>query len=105
MADNGYARYSGLTTGGGGGGSGTVTSVALALPGSLFSISGSPVTTSGTLTGSFTNQSANTVFAGPSTGSAAAPTFRALVSADIPAINLASSSHGWRHRKRTCWQI
>jgi hypothetical protein len=31
-------------------------------------------------------QTANTVFAGPTTGSAAAPTFRALVFADLPAI-------------------
>jgi hypothetical protein len=31
-----------------------------------------------------TVQTANTVFAGPTTGSAAAPTFRALVAADIP---------------------
>jgi hypothetical protein len=30
------------------------------------------------------NQTANTVFAGPTSGGAAAPTFRALVSADIP---------------------
>jgi hypothetical protein len=29
-------------------------------------------------------QSANTVYAGPTSGSAAAPTFRALVAADIP---------------------
>ena len=32
----------------------------------------------------FGNQTANTVYAGPTTGAAAAPTFRALVSADIP---------------------
>jgi hypothetical protein len=61
-----------------------VTSVALALPVSVFTVSGSPVTSSGTLTGSFATQTANTVFAGPATGSAATPTFRALVSADIP---------------------
>lgn len=85
MASNQYAKYGGL--GGGGGGSGTVTSVALALPGSLFSISGSPVTTTGTLTGSFIVQSANTVFAGPSSGAAAVPTFRALVAADLPVGN------------------
>ena len=30
-------------------------------------------------------QSANTVFAGPTTGAAATPTFRTLVAADIPA--------------------
>jgi hypothetical protein len=67
-----------------GGGSGTVTSVALAAPG-IFSVSGSPVTTSGTLTLALATQTANTVWAGPTTGSAAAPTFRALVAADLPA--------------------
>jgi hypothetical protein len=65
------------------GGSGTVTSVALALP-SIFTVSGSPVTTSGTLTGTLANQTANTVFAGPASGGAAAPTFRAIVAADLP---------------------
>lgn len=64
-------------------GLGSVSSVALAAP-NVFSISGSPVTTTGTLTLSMANQSANRVWAGPSTGSAAAPTFRALVAADIP---------------------
>lgn len=66
-------------------GTGTVTSVALALPGSVFSISGSPVTTTGTLTGSFTTQTANTFFGGPTSGGAATPTFRAIVSGDLPA--------------------
>ncbi len=32
-------------------------------------------------------QSANTVFAGPTTGAAAAPTFRTIVSGDIPTLN------------------
>lgn len=67
-------------------GAGTVTSVGLSLP-SIFSVSGSPVTASGTLTGTLTTQGANQVFAGPSSGSAAAPTFRALVAADIPALS------------------
>jgi hypothetical protein len=67
----------------GGGGGGTVTSVALALP-SIFSVSGSPVTSAGTLTGSLTTQTANTIFSGPTNGAAAAPTFRTLVAADIP---------------------
>jgi len=70
--------------GGGGGGSGTVTSVGLLLPASVFNVSGSPVTTSGTLTGSFKNQTANTVLCGPTSGGAAAPAFRALVAADLP---------------------
>jgi hypothetical protein len=69
-------------------GVGTVTSVALALNGSTLlslSVSGSPVTGSGTLTGTinFVNQSANTVLAGPTSGAATAPSFRALAAADI----------------------
>jgi hypothetical protein len=58
--------------------------VALSLP-SVFTTSGSPITTSGTLSVSLANQSANTVFAGPSTGLPAAPSFRALVADDLPA--------------------
>lgn len=69
-----------LTAGGGGG---SVTSVGLALP-AEFSITGSPVTTTGTLTGAWANQNANLVFAGPTTGPAGTPSFRALVAADIP---------------------
>lgn len=64
---------------------GTVTSVALSLP-AQFSVSGSPITTNGTLTAAWANQSANQVLAGPTTGSAV-PAFRALVAADIPALS------------------
>jgi hypothetical protein len=66
----------------GAGGSG-VTSVGLALPASLFTVSGSPVTGSGSLTGFFKNQPKNLVFAGPAAGSDAAPALRALVAADL----------------------
>lgn len=59
-----------------------VTSVALALP-SFLTVSGSPVTTTGTLTATLASQTANTVFAAPN-GSAGAPAFRALVAADLP---------------------
>jgi len=72
-------------TGGGGGGGGTVTSVGLSLP-ALFVVTGSPVTTSGTLTAALAAQSANLVWAGPATGAAAAPSFRSLVAGDIPTI-------------------
>lgn len=68
---------------GGGGGVGTVTSVALTVP-SEFSVTGSPITSSGTLAVSKATQAANKVFAGPTSGGAAQPTFRSLVSADIP---------------------
>lgn len=70
-------------------GAGTVTSVAFADGSSspIFSISGSPITGAGTITETLVNQSANMVFAGPSTGSPAQPTFRALVVADIPSLS------------------
>lgn len=68
----------------GGGGAGTVTSVALTMPG-MFAVGGSPITASGTLAVTLATQSANQVFAGPGTGAATAPTFRALVAADLPA--------------------
>ena len=69
---------------------GTVTSVALALP-SFITVTGSPVTTSGTLTGALASQTANTVFIAPN-GSAGAPTFRALAAADIPTLTAAKIS-------------
>jgi hypothetical protein len=58
-------------------GTGTVTSVGLSLP-SIFTVTGSPVTTSGTLTGTLATQANNTVLAGPTTGGPLAPTFRQL---------------------------
>lgn len=68
-----------------GGGSGTVTSVAVtAEPVGIFNVAGSPVTGAGTVAITMDNQSANTFLAGPSTGSAAEPAFRAMVAADIP---------------------
>lgn len=64
---------------------GSVTSVALTVP-TEFSVTGSPITAAGTLAVTKANQSANTIYSGPTTGSAAAPAFRTLVAADIPAI-------------------
>lgn len=77
--------------GGGGGGSGTVTSVGLVMP-SQFTVSGSPVTTSGNLTAVFGDTLANYVFAGPPSGGASNPRFRALVAADIPSHDQAWST-------------
>jgi hypothetical protein len=74
-------------------GTGTVTSVAQTMP-SVFSVAGSPVTTSGTLAVTFaTGQTQNQVLASPN-GSSGAVGLRALVGADIPAANLASSTNG-----------
>lgn len=63
-----------------------VTSVGLSLP-SIFTVSGSPVTGTGTLTATLAVAFANQVFAGPASGLDAAPTFRALVEADIPSLS------------------
>lgn len=99
------------TSGGGG-----VSSVALTLP-NVFTVTGSPVTTSGTLAASFASQtqnqvlaspngvsgtptfrnavgadfgsqSANVVLVGPTGGGAASPTFRALTAADLPSTSV-----------------
>lgn len=71
-------------------GSGTVTSVGLSLP-AIFTVSNSPVTTTGTLTATLASQSANQVFVAPN-GSSGAPTFRSLVAADIPTLTAAKIS-------------
>lgn len=63
-------------------GTGTVTSVGISAP-SIFSVADSPVTVSGTLALSLATQAPNLVWAGPTTGANAAPTFRALVAADL----------------------
>lgn len=75
-----------------GGGTGTVTSVALTMP-TEFSVSGSPITTSGTLAVTKANESANLVYAGPSSGAAAAPTFRSLANADLPTSGVTAGSY------------
>lgn len=81
-----YATFAGNNRGsGGGGGSGTVTSVGLSLP-AEFNVTGSPVTTSGTLTASWASETQNFVFAAPSGGSGT-PSFRLLVPSDLPALD------------------
>lgn len=62
-----------------------VTSVAFTAP-TEFNVSGSPITSSGTIALTWKTEIANVVFAGPSSGAASVPTFRALVAADIPAL-------------------
>jgi hypothetical protein len=73
------------------GGGGSVTSVGLtADSGSILTVSGSPITTSGTIGLSFSNESANKVLAGPASGPAATPTFRSLVLGDLPSIGFSN---------------
>ncbi len=74
-------------------GSGTVTSVALTAP-SIFGVTGSPITSSGTISISLVNQLANTIWAGPTSGAESVPTFRLLVSDDIPNLNASKITSG-----------
>lgn len=64
---------------------GTVTSVALTTPGLLFDVTGSPVTTAGTLAMTLKTQAKNKFLAGPVSGADATPTMRAIDAADLPA--------------------
>lgn len=65
-----------------------LTSVGLADTSSaaIYTVSNSPLTANGTLDIALKTQNAALVFAGPTTGLAAQPTFRALVAGDIPTI-------------------
>jgi hypothetical protein len=67
-----------------GAGLGTVTSVGLTLP-NIFTVTNSPVTTTGSLTATLASQSANSFFASPN-GASGQPTFRGLVAADLPTV-------------------
>jgi len=69
---------------------GTVTSVSLTAP-AIFSVTGSPVTGAGTLALTLANATTNYIFAGPASGGAAAPTFRAMVTGDLPAFGTAGT--------------
>lgn len=96
---NGSAKVTGALTVGsctgcGGAGGGSVTSVGLTGDGTLFnpSVSGSPVTTTGAFAPALLTHLANSFFAGPTSGGASAPTFRAIAAADVPVLNQATTS-------------
>jgi hypothetical protein len=74
------------------GGSGSVSSVALAAP-AIYTVTGSPITTTGTLTLTLATQTANFVWAGPASAGPTAPTFRALVNADLPLTGVAAATY------------
>jgi hypothetical protein len=74
---------------------GTVQFVALTMPGDLFSVVGSPITTSGTFAVTLAPQFPNQILAGPASGAVgAAPSFRALVAADLPVVPIAKGGTG-----------
>jgi hypothetical protein len=67
-------------------GAGTVTSITFTGDGTVLSSTPSTaITTAGTIAGTLATQSANTMLSGPASGGAVAPTFRAMVAADLPA--------------------
>ncbi len=81
---------------------GTVTSVGMTGDGVVYnsSVSGSPVTSSGTLAPSLHTQTAKTSLMGPTSGSAAAPTFRQPADADLSLTDIttndvSTSAHGF----------
>jgi hypothetical protein len=83
--DNTGQVFSGAcASGGGGGGSGTVTSVGLSMP-NIFAVANTPVTSSGAFGVTLTSQAANRVWASPN-GASGVPSFRSLVTADIPTL-------------------
>lgn len=84
-------------------GGGSVTSVGLTAP-AEFTVTGSPVTLSGVIGITKADQPANLIYAGPSSGADAQPTFRALTVDDIPGgadhsllSNLAADDHTQYH--------
>lgn len=76
---------------------GTVTSVNLTAP-AEFVVSGVPITTNGTIAIAKATQAANLIYAGPTSGGVAQPTFRNLQASDlptaIPAANIAAGTVG-----------
>lgn len=74
-----------------GSGSGTVTSFSSGDLSPIFTTSVATATTTPALSFILTNQSANTFLGGPTSGGAAAPTFRLLTTADITGLLVANS--------------
>ena len=70
----------------GGGGSGTVTTFNLGTVASIFTFSVANPTTTPTLSASLSAQLANCILAGPTSGSAAPPSCRAMVAGDVPSL-------------------
>lgn len=68
-------------------GSGTVTNFTAGTLSPIFTTAVANPTTAPALTFALTNQDANKVFAGPTSGGAGAPTVRSLVAADIPSLS------------------
>lgn len=80
-----------------GSGSGTVTSVGLTQSGTgatLFDITGSPVTTAGSIDLALNTQTPNFIFSGPDGGGAATPDFRPMSVNDLPNSGITADTYG-----------
>jgi hypothetical protein len=77
-----------------GGNAGTVTTFSAGDLSPLFTTTETNPTTTPALSFAPVNQAANIVYAGPSSGGSAVPTFRALVAADIPNLSAAKITSG-----------
>ena len=89
--NSGYLTNTG-TDCGTGSGSGSVTSVALSLP-AQFSVSGSPITSSGTFTVSWASQAGHSFFAGLDGSGSGTPAFRTIAADDVPPLNQSTSGN------------
>jgi hypothetical protein len=89
--NSGYLTNTG-TDCGTGSGSGSVTSVALSLP-AQFSVSGSPITSSGTFTVSWASQAGHSFFAGLDGSGSGTPAFRTIAADDVPTLNQSTSGN------------
>lgn len=69
-----------------------VTSVGLAMP-SDFTVTNSPITSTGDLTAAWASQTTNKVLASPN-GSTGTPSFRALANADLPDSGVTANTYG-----------
>lgn len=74
-------------------GGGSVTSVGLTMPAD-FTVTGSPITTTGTFGVTYATQGSRKFFAGPTSGANAAPTFRNIAATDLPSTSVTAGSYG-----------
>ena len=71
---------------------GSLSSVGLSVP-NIFTVGNSPLTSPGTIAMGLASQAPNLIFASPN-GGAGAPSFRAMLGSDMPAISLATAGAG-----------
>ena len=73
---------------------GTVTSVSFSVAAAIGTVSGSPITSTGTISVAPPSVSPNTVYSGPSSGIAGPASWRSLVANDIPSLDASKITTG-----------